>query len=228
MSSSSPEVVALPLAPGVALSLRWPEHAREEPASGLPAVDLSAIAGARVALRRGVEGPDGLRVRALCAAAPSDRWAPGAEELVLDRATALARSGAPGEVTRWEAAPIRVLAGAPGGFEQRFEGIAREGEAALAVRGRHLLGFAGEDREALLCSVLCAEPAAGAAELTRCAAMVSEAALEGALQPAPAPGLMVRGILLAAEHPRPAAGIVAVVAAMGIALMLARRPRRPW
>lgn len=225
MSSSSPEVAALPLAPGVALSLPWPEQAREEPASRLPAVDLSAIAGARVALRRGAEGPEGLRLRALCVAAPSDRWAPGAEELVLDRATALARSGAPGEVTRWEAASIQALAGAPGGFEQRFVGVTREGEVALAVRGRHLLGFAGEDREALLCSVLCAEPEAGE---PRCAAMVSEAALAGALQPAPAPGLMVRGILLAAEHPRPAAGIVAVVAAMAIALLLARRPRRPW
>ncbi|HSO00434.1 MAG TPA: hypothetical protein VLS89_19215, partial [Candidatus Nanopelagicales bacterium] len=196
MSWIDPEPEARSVAPGVALRLPRHADAREEPEGALPAVDLSAIAGARVVVRLGLTGPEGVRVRALCAAAPADRWAPGAEELVLDRANALARPGAPGEVTRWDAGPIRELiatAGAKGGFEQRFEGVARAGDGTLAVRGRHLLGFTDEPA-ALLCTALCAEPAVDAAAAPRCDPVIHAVTLEGALAPPPPPGLLVRGL----------------------------------
>jgi len=255
MSSIRPERDDVPgapasaeVAPGVRLRLLLPEPGREQPEVELPRVDLSAIAGARVTLRRGVEGAAGIRLRALCATAPSDRWAPGVEDLVLDRASALARTAAPGPIERWEIGPLRSSgapaatapgtqapsgdAGAPsmGGsqrFEQAFQGVARGSEGDLAVRGRHLLAFAGEERAALLCTVLCAEPGPRDGAAARCAPLVDAAVFEGALAPAPSPSLMVRGVLLAAEHPRPAAALLVALAALAVALLLARRPRRP-
>jgi hypothetical protein len=225
------------VAPGVRLRLPAPLGAREEPAADLPAVDLSSISGARITLRRGLEDPAArLRLRILCATAPSDRWAPGVEELVLDRASGLARGAVAGAVERWESAP---LAWTGDRFEQRFEGLARDGAAALSIRGRHLLGFAGGDRAALLCSVICAEPveaplaaraeaplaAPAAGQPGRCAPLVDAVALEGALAPPPPPSLLVRGILAAAEHPYPAAAILGVLAAAAVAILLARRPK---
>jgi hypothetical protein len=215
------------LAAGVRLRLPLPGAAREEPPEELPAVDLSAIAGARVALRRGLQGEAGLTLRALCATAPSDRWAPGVEELVLDRASALARSAVPGAIERWEPGPAPAWTGQQ--FEQRFEGAARAADGSLAIRGRHLLGFADEERAALLCTVLCVEPAPAppGAETDRCRPLVEAVTLEGALSPPPPPSLLARGLLLAAEHPGPAAVLLAVIGAAGIAFLLARRPRRP-
>ena len=255
MSSIGPEPGPAPpgdagavVAPGVRLRLPDLPGAREEPAGALPPVDLSAIAGARITLRRGLEIPGAtaaapgakvavhgaplnlaasLRLRALCATAPSDRWAPGVEELVLDRATALARGAVAGAVERWEVAPSAWTGQR---FEQRFEASARDGGAPIAVRGVHLLGFAGPDRVALLCTALCAEPgpdpaARVAAPPGHCAPILDALALEGALAPPPPPSLLARGILQAAEHPAPVAALLGVLAVAAVALLLARRPR---
>jgi hypothetical protein len=222
MSSITPERAVLP--GGARLRLAVPDGWRDAPEARSPPVDLSAIAGARVVLRRGMDGEAGLGLRALCVAAPSDRWAPGVEELVLDRASALARSAVAGAIERWEAGAIRWTGQL---FDQRLEGTARGAEGALGVRGRQLLGFAGEEREALLCAVLCVEPAPAGAAAPRCGALVEGVALEGALSPPPPPSLPARGVLLAAEHPLPAATLLSVVAAAVVAILLVRRPRRP-
>src|SRR5690242_12299378 len=143
-SSAASAPSAYPVAGGVTLRLALPREASPLPAARLPFVDVSTLPGARVPLRLGFAGSDGVELYAICAAAPSDRWAPGVEDLVLGRASAIAQ-GALGEVERFEA---REITRAGPRFEQRFEAVARrDGEPRAAV-GKHLLGFAGEVREA--------------------------------------------------------------------------------
>jgi hypothetical protein len=217
MSSSGPEA-RLDVG-GVALRLALPEGAREEPASALPVLDVSRLSGARVTASRGFRAPVGegargeLLVRAACVRAPSDGWAPGLEDLVLERATAIAARSVEAADLRWIAAPVAREG------ELVAQSLAAEGRASGAMR--HFLGFAGEAPDAWVCSVACLEPSPG----DRCGALVRAAIAEGTLAPEPAPNLTVRAILLAAEHPGAAGGLV-VAAIMGaVALLLARRPR---
>ena len=65
-------MITLDVAAGVTLAIDVPAAAREEDAATLPAIDVSAVPGARVALRRGFAG-DGVTVRAACVVAPSSR-----------------------------------------------------------------------------------------------------------------------------------------------------------
>ncbi|WP_437723414.1 hypothetical protein [Sorangium sp. So ce861] len=217
MSSSASELHGV--APGLALRLSLPAGARDAPPEALPAIDVSAIAGAQVTLRRGVEA-DGVSLRAVCATAPSRRWVTGLEELVLDRASGLVRGALGVAIERWDAGPIR---GIEQRFEQPFEAAGRAGERAVAIRGRHVLGFAGSEHDAALCSVVCLEPAQGAG--ARCGALLGATEIEGAFVAPPAPGLLVRAIFLAAEEPLAAAAGLGVLAAAGVAVVLARRPR---
>ena len=230
MSSSGAERHAV--GPGLQLRLALPDAARDTPAERLPAVDLSAIAGAQLTLRRGVEA-GGLELRAICATAPSSRWAPGIEELVLDRASGLARAtlgGGDARIERWEAGSIRAVGGH---VEQPIEGerqspsgveVAAGGDTVTSsIRGRHVLGFAGEEHAVVLCTVICLEPGPPA----RCGALVDATSVEGTFVAAPEPSLLIRAILLAAEQPYPMAAAFALAASASIALLLARRPRRP-
>ncbi|EYF02325.1 Hypothetical protein CAP_7254 [Chondromyces apiculatus DSM 436] len=216
----------LPVAPGVSLRLgaRWDARVGSDPQPEL--TELSSVAGARVVAWHSLVGPDHVRLQALCATAPSDRWVPGIEEIVLDRAMALTRRGVPGEIVRWEPGAVRAApAGTGSSFEQGFTGGARQGEGSRAVRGRILLGFEGEERSALLCSVLCTEPAVASAAGSGCESLVEATALEGELAAPPAPGAVVRGLLLVAEHPRPVGAALVLAAVTGIVVLLQRRPR---
>ncbi|WP_437674692.1 hypothetical protein [Sorangium sp. So ce131] len=207
------------VAPGLELRLALPAGAREAPPEALPAIDVSAIPGAKVTLRRGVEA-DGLSLRAVCATAPSRRWATGVEELVLDRASGITRGALGVSIERWDAGPIRATAQR---FEQPFEAAGRAGARAVAVRGRHVLGFTGSEHDAALCSIVCVEPALEAG--ARCGPLLDAAALEGALVGPPDPDLLVRTILYAAEHPLPATASFGLLAAAAVTVLLARRPR---
>lgn len=215
MNSSAPELHAV--ADGLALRLVLPDGAREVPEETLPAIDVSAIAGARVALRRGVDA-DGLSLRAVCATAPSRTWAPGVEELVLDRASGLVRGALGVPIARWDAGPIGAMSHR---FEQGFEGAGGPGDHPVAIRGRHVLGFVGREHDAALCSVVCLEPAPRA----QCGALVDAAHLEGALVAPPEPSLLIRSILLAAEQPLAAAAVFVLAASTSVAVLLWRRPR---
>lgn len=226
------------IAPGVVLTLAAPEGVEAEPEASLPPIDVSAVPGARVALKRGVQG-EGLVLRAACVLAPSDRWAPGLEELVLGRATGLATGSLPVRVDRWESGPIRT-SGAR--FEQRVTGRAGDREAALIA---HTLGFTGPEHEVVLCSIACAVRSgggdagaragsgagAGAGEGrgpdARCEAVLAASAIEGPLEGPPPPSMLVRAVLLAAEKPHEAGGIAALASALVVAVLLAKRPRVP-
>ncbi len=200
---------------GAALRFAVPDGAREEAIDALPAFDVSTVPGALVVARRGLsDGPVTLRVA--CAQAPSRGYAPGVEDLVIGRASVLAKAAVPG-LDRWDDRPAAWVGDA---YEQRIEGRVVGPTGVVAARARHVFGFVGEARDAVACSLVCAEPEGAA----RCDAIVGGAVVEGFVAPPP-PSLVVRAALLAADHPR-GAGLAAAALAIGlIARILARRPR---
>ncbi len=220
MSSGPTET--LQLAAGASLILAPPAGAVREADEAQPTIDLSNLPGARIAARRGYTS-GGLTLRAVCAAAPAGGWAEGIEEIVLGRATqlareALGRDARGGEVVRFA---VGESAAVGQGFAQRFEGAVRRGDEVLTVRGRHWLGFAGEPREAVMCTVVCSEPPTEHA----CDAAIVLSEPTGAWLSAPPPNLVARVLLLAAERPYPAAGVLLAASIAIAALILARRPR---
>ena len=185
----------------------------------MPVVDAPPIPGAAVLLRRGAAAEGDVEVVAVCAGAPSARWAPGVEELVLARAGAIAQGALRGEIDRFDAGA--VAASGPR-FEQPFEGAVHRGATPLAFRGRHLLGFTSASREAVLCSVLCTEPPSPS---SRCAPVIDSVAATGTWTSAPPPSLAIRAILGTAERPAAALGIAAALGLVIVAVIFARRPR---
>lgn len=227
MSSSEAEGAAvglrLPITREVSLVVTLPPGAVDEPAESLPVIDVSRLPGATIALRRGFRS-EGLELRAICVAAPSDRWAPGVEDLVLERASGLVRGALGGEVERFNLGALDRGGSGPS-FAQRFEGAVRRSGEPWAMRGEHLLGFAGEARTAILCSVVCAEPGAQA---KRCGALVDQVKPVGAWTIAPPPSLLIRAILFTAERPEIALAIAGALVLAIVALVLSRRPRPRW
>lgn len=211
------------MGPQVRFVLALPEGALE--VSPLSAVNVAGLPGVTVVLQRGFRASLGASGEASiavgCVRGPSDKWAPGVEELVFARATSIARGSIGADLERLDARPIRsenlVI-------DQRLSGEgARLGEPVL-VEVRHLLGFAGEAREGVLCSVVCVEPRSEGSG-TRCGGLVASASLEGALMEAPPPSALVRLILAAAERPLHAGVVFAVFGLAVVAIVLARRPR---
>lgn len=208
-----------PVVGDVRLELTLPEAAIAEPSAELPTLDVSSIPGAEVVERRGWQG-GGVTLRAACVRAPSDRWAPGVEDLVLERATAIAASAAPG-VGEWSASPIDASGGR---LTQRLAGRGTSSGAPMRGLIRHALAFAGEHRDVGLCSIVCVEPEAS----TSCANLVDASDLHGTFAPPPPPSLGVRAILLAADHPHEAMALAAAFTIAAIVWILARRPRPRW
>jgi hypothetical protein len=200
---------------GAALAIAVPDAAREEPAEALPAFDVATVPGARVVGRRGFRD-EAVSVRIACASAPSRGFAPGVEELVVARASVLARAAVPG-LERWDEKPAAWLGVA---YEQRVEGRVASPAGVVAARARHVLGFVGEARDAVACSIVCAEPEGA----SRCEPVVAGARVCGLVAP-PAPSLVVRAVLASADHPRVAGALVVGIGLALVALVLARRPR---
>lgn len=196
----------------------WPPEARSVAATSPPALDVSALAGARVTDRRGWEGPGGLSVAAACVRGPSDRWMPGADSLLLERATflafrAFAEPSADAQLTpsasRREGEVV----------VQPLEGSSRDG--AHRVRGAHHLFFVGEEAEVVVCTYLCAEPATQRA----CDAIATGAHAYGAIVPEPPPGFVASAAVWAFENPTAALAVGAAIAVLAIAVLLRFRPR---
>lgn len=215
MSSGGAETIAI--AHGARLHVAVPEGAIGEPESALPVIDVSSLPGATVPVRAGFRGPSA-SVRVVCAMAPSRGWAPGVEQIVMGRASQIARGAIGGEIARFDAtdtAPVGLR------FEQRFEAdVARGTEHARAI-GKHVLGFAGEAKDAIVCSVVCVEPEAQQG----CRALIDGAKTEGAWVEPPPASVAVHAILMAAERPVEAMAIVGAATILIAALVIARRPR---
>ena len=220
MSSTGSDEALLALPHGASLSLRLPAGAVPEPDDALPTIDVSGLPGAWIAARSGYKAGS-LTLRAVCAAAPADGWAEGVEEIVLGRATQLARGALGGEVTRFDVSETKLVGTR---FEQGFDGVVLRGNDTFEVRGRHWLGFASETHEALVCTLACVEPAATPATRS-CEGLVAAAAPAGTWTDAPPPSLMARVLVLAASRPYQAAGALVLLSVAIAALVLARRPR---
>jgi len=213
------EVRETSLPGGAALRLSLPLGLRAEPVEALPRLEVGGLPGARVALRMGFVGEDALRVRVACVEAPSDRWAPGLEEVVLGLATSLARKAASEDVAieRLDIAPIKAIESR---FEQGFSGAGTRAGGRVALEGKHVLGFEGEAQGAVLCTVFCEEARVG----ERCGAIVERSEIFPLVGPPP-PSFFVRAVLYAAEQPLHAAAAFGLVGLALVAVLLARRPR---
>jgi hypothetical protein len=179
--------------------------------------DVSRLPGARIEGFAVARSGDGLAVQLGCARAPSDRWVPGLEGVVMERATPLALAPLELRTTSLQRVAPPSVAGATA--IEAWSGDVAGGSVAFV----HVLAFAAGDRDAVVCSAVCVEPATGA----RCHATLASLTLEGALGPPPPPGAFARAVIGAAEHPMVAAGGALLVAAGLVALLLWRRPRRP-
>lgn len=207
------------LSGGAIVRFGVPAGAAEERVEALPRIEVSSLRGARVGLRRGFVDEAGVRLRVACVEAPSDRFAPGVEEIVLGMATSIARGAASDGITleRWDAEGITRHEGR---FEQVLTGQGARGDRPVVLRGRHVLGFEGAASEAVLCTFVCEEPRTN----ERCGALVDSAELVS-LVPPPPPSLFVRTILMAAERPRDAALLGMGIGLVCVVVLLARRPR---
>ncbi len=197
-------------AEGFRVTVGVPGEARELERSELPQPDVSRLPGASIVALRGWDG-DGAIVRAGCVRGPSSRFAPGIEEVLFEKATwlTLTRAGVdPGSV--------RLLRAEDG--ERSFARVLGGADGEKATHLEHLIVFAGDDSDVILCSTLCKGSA------TSCEGGAATIALEGTSAPLPRPSLLVQSALWAAGDPTTALGVVAGAAALVIALLLWKRP----
>lgn len=195
--------------PAFQVSVTLPYEVAVVPEADLRPPDVSKLSGARVVRARGWDGDAALVVRAGCARGPADRFVPGVEDVLFEKATwfALEGSGAkPAEIFVARARDTDRT------FERRLEG--RDDVGAVTVE--HLLAFAGAHRDAVLCSVACRGPAAECAKVTL--------RIEGQSAPLPEPSWWIRGVLLAAEHPATALAAALAATVAVVAVLLWRRP----
>lgn len=186
-------------------------------ASALRPIEVSRVPGARLVSQAGWHDAT-TRVFATCAAAPTDRYVAGLEPWLFDQATRLARAA-----MRIDAPAIGRNASRVDGTtttrRTELEGARVDGRGVEQLVVEHTLGFVGPDREAVLCSAVCAGAAA------RCEGV--RIALEGSLVAPPEPGLLARAVLWAASQPATAGAVVAIAVVGAASLLLARRPRPP-
>lgn len=204
---------------GATLRFVVPISAQEAAPEALPRFEVGGLPGARVALRRGFLDAGGANVFVACVEAPSDRWAPGMEEVVFGIANGVAHRAMSQRLTieSWDAGSI---VSKDEHFDQQLSGKARHENAAVDLRGRHVLGFEGAKRDVVLCSVLCD----AALNRDACGSLVAGMTVEG-LVAAPPPSLLVQAVFFAAEKPLHATAIVGVLGAIVVGIVLAKRPR---
>lgn len=179
-----------------------------------PTIDVSKLPGARVVGR--LHGADeGATIDAGCVRAPSDRFVPGIESVLFERATALALRTSSAMDARLVVTDEREIE--PGLVLSQRSGPSGERTVTL----RHLLTFVGKDRDALLCSVSCVESEGQKA----CAAAVGSFAIEGPHMGPPEPGWLARSLFWSVDHAEIAAGVGAMAVLLGVIWILWRRPR---
>ncbi len=177
--------------------------------------DVSKLPGAHVVTAIGLRSGT-IALRYGCVRAPSDRFVPGVESVLFERATALALRAA--HETPSELGRTRGSSDETGGlYTEELEGRARDRKIAVA----HALTFVGDDRDALLCTVVCSEDERDAT----CSRAVATLRVVGAHAPPPKPGIVSRAAFFAADHPTVALGGGALVVGLVVAWILRARPR---
>jgi hypothetical protein len=207
------------LSGGATLRFVVPASAVELAPEKLPRFDVSGLPGARIAVRRGFLDDTGSNVFVACVEAPSDRWAPGMEDVVFGVAGGVAHRAMTERLTleRWD---VGSIVSQDKHFEQKLSGSATREGSFVKLLGKHVLGFEGPQREVVLCSTICDEPR----DHGGCSNIVDRSSLDG-LVTAPQPSLLVQTVFLAAERPWDAVGITSVVGLLLVGFVLAKRPR---
>ena len=204
---------------GATLRFVVPASAVEATSEKLPRFDVSGLPGARIALRRGFLDDTGSSVLVACVEAPSDKWAPGMEDVVFGVAGGVAHRATSERLTleRWDVAEV---VSQDKHFEQKLSGTAQRKGSSVKLLGKHVLGFEGARHDVVLCSTLCDEPR----DQDACATIVAQSNLDG-LVAAPPPSLVVQTVFFAAERPWDALGVTGVVGLLLVGFVLAKRPR---
>jgi hypothetical protein len=210
------------LAGGATLQFVVPASAIEVGAERLPKFEVSGLPGARVALRRGFVDLEGASLHVACVEAPSDRWAPGMEEVVFGIANGVAHRAMRERLKlerleRWDAGSIVFQNDY---FEQKVFGQAKAERSVLKLSGKHVLGFEGAKREVVLCSAICDEPQ----DRDQCAEILAPVRMDG-LVAVPPPSLVVQAVFYAAEKPWNATGIAGILGLLVVGFVLLKRPR---
>jgi hypothetical protein len=185
-----------------------------------PSPDVSKLPGASFVGQLAYE-TQGIVVRAGCVRGPSDRFAPGIEGVLFERATFLVNKVA--GVTPAELFVTSTTTDAPV-LEQRLLGHERNG-GELAIK--HALTFVGADSDVLLCSVVCVgrtATGAGGQGDGPCARALDGFTIAGTPAPPPDPSLLVRSVFYVAEHPSSVLAGLALAGALAIAALLRFRP----
>ncbi|MBK9261512.1 MAG: hypothetical protein IPM54_17110 [Polyangiaceae bacterium] len=219
MSAQATNAHEVVLAGGATLRFVTPNSAAEAHPDKLPRFEVAGLPGARITVRRGFLDDAGVTLHVACVEAPSDRWAPGIEDVVLGVASGVAHR-AMSERMALEPLEVGSIVSLDQHFEQKLSSRgAREG-SPVKLLGKHVLGFEGPRSDVVLCTVMCDEPR----EHAGCADVVARANLAG-LVPAPPPSLLVRTVLFAAEKPWDAGALAGVLGLLLVGLVLAKRPR---
>lgn len=171
----------------------------------LDSVDISRLPGSEVVALARIDA-SGFVAYMGCARGASGRFAPGLEGVLFDRAMGLA-------FKTMALAPASTHIVREGSDATRFEQVV-EGEPGEPLRVHQIITFAGEDRDLLLCSVVCSGVGCGESHLT----------VQGSPPNAPPPNVVLRGVFFAAEHPAAVLGGLTVLAALLIGLLLWKRP----
>lgn len=173
-------------------------------------VDFGHVPGASLAAAEAWT-QDELRLDVVCVRAPTTLWMPGLEATLLDAAAARSR-----EVLELSALSPGALQHEGHGWRRTFEGTADGGRAV----GRHELGFVGDARDLLVCSLACR-----GVHVEGCARALHGLTVEAAYVAPPPPGRFAKAFLSALERPVTAVASVGVVALVAVAVLLRFRPR---
>ncbi len=213
--------LGLPLDGAVRLRLSLPLGAKDSP---VQPVDMSVAPGARLTLHRSWQLPADRTVQLACVQADAGHWFEGLEQVLLAAATAVVRKHG-----KLQSARNLELLHHGDHVEQGFRGRAGSGSTAIAAHGRHLLGFAGQPKQLVLCTVMCTGPVmASTANLPGSCERLPETLQLSGLVPPPAPGLWARFASAVAHHPQLTLLILALVSVVAVAALWKFRPRPRW
>lgn len=225
-----------PIAGGVSLRLSLPSGAAPME-GGLPALDLSQVQDAKVALQKGVArvvaAPEHVSdsVVAVCATAPAAHWSPELLPMVMDKlsSTAKAELAKDATIERFDDGTVVEVPGHH--YEQKLTAEASLGKGGstgspvkVRMEGRQYVAFFGDGPDALACSVVCTELASETSRV--CPAVVASLRLDGPIVPPPRASLPARLGFAIVRRPGHAAMVLlgGLLALVGL-LVAVTRPR---
>jgi hypothetical protein len=167
-------------------------------------------------------------VIAVCVSAPAAQWIPEVESTVLEKLneTVRAELGKITAVDRFTPGRAEEIGDRT---EQTYSGQGTVGGRLQAhLDGRHVIAFAGDPPDVLVCTLACQEVTAPSARV--CPSVVATMRLDGPFVPAPSPSTLARLGFAAVRRPVPAVGALVglfmSIAGLLVAVWPAKKARR--